>query len=237
MHASNAARFEQDYRDIAAVVNIAVQEDPKADIFKMVHDWLCECEGKWLIILDNVDDADFLVNARVVIQSHSSDSGRQNLRPLRDYLPQSQNGSILITTQSRDSALNLTERNNLIPVDPMDPINAVELLNKKLESIGQKNDKDHEELADALEFMPLAIVQAASHISQQSPRYSVRQYIEDFRKSGSKKTNLLNYKGGQLRRDSQAQNSIIITLQISFKHIDRTWPSAANLLLLMSFFD
>ena len=119
----------------------------------------------------------------------------------------------------------------------MDPINAVKLLNKKLKLIGQKNDKDHEELADALEFMPFAIVQAASYISQQSLRYSVRQYIKDFWKSGSKKMNLLNYKGGKLRRDSQAQNSIIITWQISFKHIDRTWPFAVNLLLLMSFFD
>ena len=82
VHASNAARFKQDYRDIAAVVNIAVREDPKVNIFKMVHDWLCKCKGKWLIILDNVDDADFLVNARVVIQSQSSDSGRQNLQLL-----------------------------------------------------------------------------------------------------------------------------------------------------------
>ena len=237
VHSSNAARFEQSYRDIADVIKIAGREDPKADIFKLVHDWLRGCEGKWLMILDNVDDADFLVNAQPVIQSQSSDSGRQTLRPHRDYLPQSQNGSILITTRSRESALKLSERYDLISVDPMDASNAVELLDKKLESTGQKNDKDHIELAAALEFMPLAIVQAAAYISQRAPRCSVRQYLEDFRKSDGRKTSLLNHEGGQLRRDWEAKNSIIITWQISFEHIHRTWPSAADLLSLMSFFD
>ena len=87
MHASNAARFEQGYRDIANVVKIVGWEDPKADIFKLVHDWLRGCEGKWLMIFDNVDDADFFVNAQAVIQSQSSDSGRQALELFRDYLP------------------------------------------------------------------------------------------------------------------------------------------------------
>ncbi len=237
VHASNAARFEQGYRDIADVVKIAGREDPKAHIFKLVHDWLRGYEGKWLMILDNVDDAGFLVNGQAVIQSQSNDSRCQTLRPLRDYLPQSQNGSILITTRSQESALKLSERNDLIPVDPMDASNAVELLNKKLESTGQRNDKDLVELAAALEFMPLAIVQAASYISQRAPRCSVRQYLEDIRKSDRKQSSLLNHKGGELRRDSEAKNSIIITWQISFKHIYETRQSAAELLSLMSFFD
>lgn len=119
----------------------------------------------------------------------------------------------------------------------MDASNAVELLNKKLESTGQRNDKDLVELAAALEFMPLTIVQAASYISQRAPRCSVRQYLEDIRKSDRKQSSLLNHKGGELRRDSEAKNSIIITWQISFKHIYETRQSAAELLSLMSFFD
>ena len=237
VHASNAARFEQGYRDIADVVKITELKDSKANIFKLVHDWLRGCEEKWLMVLDNVDDADFLVNPQAIMQSQSSDSGRQSRRPLRDYLPQSHNGSILITTRSRESALTLADRKELISVDPMGACNAVELLNKKLESTGQKNDKDHAELAAILDFMPLAIIQAASYISERSPRYSVRRYIEDFRESDGKKTSLLNYKESQLRRDSEAQNSIIITWQISFEHIHRTRRSAADLLSLMSFFD
>ena len=119
----------------------------------------------------------------------------------------------------------------------MDASNAVELLDKKLESIKQMHEKDRLELATALEFMPLAIVQAAAYISQRAPRYPMRQYLEDFRRSDRKKTSLLNNEGGQLRRDWEAKNSIITTWQISFEHVQRSWPSAADLLSLMSFFD
>ena len=40
IHASNAARFEQGVRDVADEVKINGREDPKADVFKLVRDWL-----------------------------------------------------------------------------------------------------------------------------------------------------------------------------------------------------
>jgi hypothetical protein len=101
----------------------------------------------------------------------------------------------------------------------------------------QGNSGDVAELAAALEFVPLAIVQAAAYISQRAPRCSVRQYLEEFKKSERKRTSLLNRDEGQLRRDWEAKNSIIITWQISFDYIHQTRPSAADLLSLMSFFD
>ncbi|KAI4205835.1 MAG: hypothetical protein LQ350_000020 [Teloschistes chrysophthalmus] len=85
--------------------------------------------------------------------------------------------------------------------------------------------------------MPLAIVQSAAYVRQRAPRCSVRQYLKDFRKSDRKKTSLLDYEGGQLRRDWEARNSIIITWQISFEYVRRNWPSAADLLSPMSSFD
>jgi hypothetical protein len=52
VHASNAARFEQGYRDITNVVKIDGRSDAKANIFKLVHDWLRdESNGNWLLIL------------------------------------------------------------------------------------------------------------------------------------------------------------------------------------------
>lgn len=104
--------------------------------------------------------------------------------------------------------------------------------------MGGRNDGDDaSELAEALEFMPLAIVQAAAYISQRAPRYSVREYLQDFRKSDRKSTSLLNHESRQLRRDRETKNSIIVTWQISFDHIRGIRPSAADLLSLMSFFD
>ena len=61
MHGSNAAWFEQSFWAIADQVKIPNWIDPKANIFKLVHDWLCdETNGEWVLILDNVDNADFL---------------------------------------------------------------------------------------------------------------------------------------------------------------------------------
>jgi hypothetical protein len=62
VHASNAARFEQSFRKIADSVKITGRQDPQANVFKLVHDWLRECKQKWLLVLDNVDDARFLLD-------------------------------------------------------------------------------------------------------------------------------------------------------------------------------
>ena len=56
-----------------------------------------------------------------------------------------------------------------------------------------------------------------------------------FRKSNRKKTSLLNYEGDSLGEDWEAGKSIIFTWQILFEHIKQSWPSAADLLSLMSF--
>jgi hypothetical protein len=132
-------------------------------------------------------------------------------------------------------ALKLVEQRDIIGIEPMTRADALKLVAKKLG--GDDDSEDVVELAAVLEFMPLAIVQAAAYISQRVPRYSMRQYLQDFRRSDRKRTSLLNYDGEQLRRDREAKNSIIITWQISFDHIREIRPSAADLLSLMSFFD
>jgi hypothetical protein len=233
---SNAARFEQSFRDIADAVKLFGRQNPKANIFKLVHDWLHDGKkGKWVLILDNVDDARFLLDAQPDIQGQTGGSENSSSKPLREYLPQSQNGSILITLRSKEAALRLVEPSDIVAVEPMDEIRALALFEKKLGK--QDKSQDIAELAAALEYMPLAIAQAAAYISQRAPRYSVQQYLEEFRKSDYRKTSLLDHEGGQLRRDQDAKNSIIVTWQISFDYILQTRRSAADLLSLMSFCD
>jgi tetratricopeptide (TPR) repeat protein len=72
---------------------------------------------------------------------------------------------------------------------------------------------------------------------QRAPRCSIAKYLEEFQKNERKRSNLLTYDNIQLRRDWEAKNSIVVTWQISFEHIQQTRPSAADLLSLMSFFD
>jgi aromatic ring-cleaving dioxygenase len=233
-HASNAARLEQSFRDIADRVKIAGRQDPQGNIFKLVHDWMCDSKERWLLVLDNVDDAGFLLN--------TPGAGLENAaRPLREYLPHCERGSIVVTTRNGEAALKLVEQRDIIALRPMSEGQAQTLLRKKLgvhvAQEAQDDNKTIAELATALEYMPLAIVQAAAYISQRAPLCSVAQYLDWFKKSERKRTSLLDYDEGQLRRDWEAKNSIITTWQISFEHIQQTRPSAADLLSLMSFFD
>jgi len=131
--------------------------------------------------------------------------------------------------------MQIVEDGDIILIDPMHDAAALHLLRKKLGD--DVEDEGISELATSLDYMPLALVQAAAYIRRRAPRCSVRQYLDEYRKSDGKKTSLLNQKAGHLRRDKDASNSIIATWEISFNYIQSTRQSAADLLSLMSFFD
>lgn len=117
----------------------------------------------------------------------------------------------------------------------MNQAEALGLLQKKLST-----PTEHEtlaRLAQELEFMPLAIVQAASYITHRSPRCTVSQYLEKLQKSDREAIRVLNEEAGLLYRDWEAKNSILLTWQISFDYIRGKRPSATDLLSPMSFFD
>lgn len=237
VHASNADRFRQGYSEIAKTLQLPGWKDPKADSLSLVHDWLHnDRNGKWLLVLDNVDDATFLVDrSNQSVAGSANDPTKTNPRCLMEFVPISQNGSVLISSRTKEAALKLVEADDVIEVNPMEEESAVTLIGKKLQSKAER--KDMAQLAETLEYMPLAMVQAASYIAERWPRCSIPQYITDFEKNDNSRTSLLNYEAGQLRRDRDAKNSIIITWQISFDHIHNIRRSAADLLSLMSFFD
>jgi tetratricopeptide (TPR) repeat protein len=224
VHAGSEARLEQSYRDIANQVELPGRSETQANIFELVRDWLRdEKNGEWLLVLDNADDSAVLGSLPGRDQHH-----------LSRYLPPSKHGSVVVTSRSVSVVSCLVEEQDIFHIKPMHVTDAQNLLQKKL--MGDVATDGVNELAVALEFMPLALVQAAAYISKRGPHYSVQQYIEEFRKNDKRKVSLLNQEAGHLRRNEEAKNSII-TWQISFEHIRRTRRSAADILSLMSFFD
>ncbi|OQE34396.1 hypothetical protein PENCOP_c018G04079 [Penicillium coprophilum] len=237
VHASNAARFEQSFRDIADQVKIPGRQDPTANLFQLVESWLRDWKGvKWLLILDNVDDDGFLRQPSTIGQQ-GLQIGHPNAatKPLLEFLPRSPNGSIIITSRNREVASKIVHHQDVIKIDPMNRSEALKLFQQKLGRLAETPETLT--LVEELEFMPLAIVQAAGYIAHRAPRCSVSQYLEKFRKSDGGATKLLHYEAGHLYRDWEAKNSILVTWQISFDYIRRIRPSAADLLSLMSFFD
>ncbi|ETS78637.1 hypothetical protein PFICI_10699 [Pestalotiopsis fici W106-1] len=250
LHASNAVRYEQGFRAIADLVKLPGRQDPQNNILQLVGNWLQSGKsGRWVVILDNVDNAGLLLatsdvrrDGQLSTSSHSDNlvgvsSSPTSQTPI-SYLPYCPHGSVLITSRSRDVALRLVEARDVVAVEPMSQVDAIALIEKKLGTLGKPIDvADTEALAKSLECMPLAIVQATSYISQRAPRCSVRQYLEKFEQSDRKRASLLDFERGQLRRDREARNSIILTWQISFNHIQKMRPSAARLLSMMCFCD
>jgi hypothetical protein len=120
-------------------------------------------------------------------------------------------------------------------VKPMDEGDALALLQKKLSFDADEHNAI--ELLQALDYMPLAITQAAAYIEQRAPRMTISRYLDEIRRSDHDRARLLKKDVGDSRRDGRASNSIIATWQISFEHIRKKIPTAARLLSLMSLFD
>jgi tetratricopeptide (TPR) repeat protein len=215
-------------------VKIPGWDNPQVNILELVSNWLCEeANGRWVMVVDNADDIHVFSQ---LDGSHTAHNLVQVAQRLSDFLPQSPNGSILITSRSRDAAYKLTGKDSdIIEVKPMDKDQSITLLKKKLP--GNLDRNEGVELVHSLDYMPLAITQAAAYISQRSPRITVSKYIRDLRESDKDRAGLLNKDAGDTRRDGRASNSIMATWQITFEYIRKERPSAARLLSLMSLFD
>lgn len=105
VYASTRPRFEEAYRDIADRLELPRRDNLKIDVLGLVRNWLCdETNGQWTMILDNVDDVETFSPSRKGKQDEQSGSPSASLAA---YLPQSRNGSILITSRNKDAAIRL----------------------------------------------------------------------------------------------------------------------------------
>ncbi|KAK5553028.1 hypothetical protein LTR46_009104 [Exophiala xenobiotica] len=240
VHASSASRFEESYRSIAQRLQLPGWQEPKADILRMVHNWLSdEHNGRWTLVVDNADDEKVVFEQRSgEIDPEAPTMGRAG-RSLAGYLPTSPKGSIVLTTRNRKVAEGLIEyAEDILDLGPMNIDEAVGLLSKRLKKLGGGCTRDDlVDLARQLDCMPLAVSHAAAYLNQRAPRVTLSRYLTEIMKSDDARTQLLLANIRNPRRDGQDSNSIITTWYVSFEHIRQKRKSAARLLQLMSLFD
>lgn len=182
------------------------------------------------MILDNADDKSVFTNQGRENTSQDGDRNDDALNLLL-YLPQTSNGSILITSRNRDAAYRLTNSaESIIDVPLMDVDLAVSLLSKRLPKDQRSLDGQHE-LVGLLDRLPLAITQASAFISMR--KTSLSNYIKYFRENAA----ILLQDMGDIRRDPTMRHSVILTWHISFNQIKKENEPAAKLLSLMSVLD
>jgi tetratricopeptide (TPR) repeat protein len=236
VHASTPTRFEEAYRNIADRLDLLGRSDPKANVLRLVSDWLRdETNGRWVMVVDNVDDVETFFPSRKCQQDKADASAQISQTPLATYLPQSRNGTILVTSRSKDAAVRLAGGyNKTMEVLAMNEDEGLQLLCNKLRDL--PIEESAVKLLHALDCIPLAVTQAAAYINRRA-RMTIAGYLKEFQKNSKKRESLLNWDAGELRRDESASNSVVTTWQISFEQIRRERRSAAELLSLMSFFN
>ena len=142
---------------------------------------------------------------------------------------------MLVTTRDARISRRLGGRDTSVVVKAMLPSEAQDLLRSRSERPVSDNDDNSRILVDELAYIPLAITQAAAFISENE--ISLVDYLEILRTGDSDLQDLLDEDLGDLRRDSESQNSVIRTWKISFDLISKQNPRAAEMLSLMAVLD
>ncbi|KAG9242022.1 hypothetical protein BJ878DRAFT_389918, partial [Calycina marina] len=206
---------------------------PVTDVLGLVYRWLSNVgNGRWLMILGNSDDIDIFQT----IQESSTKVNGPNLR-LSSYIPQSVTESVLVTTRDRRATFWLsTGHESVITIELMEPEEAEQLLRINIPE-HLSTGPDRAALAKELDYLPLAISQAAAYTSARATRMSVSKYLVLYRQDEQNQSRLPDQGDGNLRRDPGVPSSVIRTWQTSFDLVKRSRPQAAELLSLMAMLD
>jgi tetratricopeptide (TPR) repeat protein len=227
LHASSPERLDAGIRELANVLQLPGRYDTD-NVLRLVEMWLRGSGKKWLLILDNADLEDVLFKP----------VERTTRKRTIDFLAIPSCGQTLLTTRHTNVASQFVDDCDIIIVGPMTKSDASNLFRK---TAGENHDAtDVGDLVDALGYIPLAIAHAAAFIVRKVPLCTIQTYLgylEELRKAAKPDANFLTASYNELRRDYEANNSVIITWQVSFEHIRHIRPSAADRLSLMSFYD
>ena len=219
VYAYNAERLRKAFDEIAKRVKIPGHQDPGADTLRLVKEWFeSDASGQWLLIVDNVDDTELLYPSR------------PHCIRFADYLPRSETGSILLTTRNGKVGHEFAEVHNVLTLASMNAEESMILLSARLGAC--RSEESLKELTEELGRIPLALVQAASFITQNG--MTVEGYLQLYRQSDSTKIQLLSDTFEDEERDALSKNPIATTWSVSFEYIRKHDPQAADLLSFIS---
>ena len=218
VHASSSSRIHKTFLEIAKKAKIPGWEDPKSNKVKLVKGWLENpLSGKWVLFVDNADDFHLLFGSGNLVES----------------LPISSEGAILLTTRDARVGMEFAKQ-AIISLSAFTLKDSVSLLDTRL-GPGNNDTRDVEELSGELCGIPLALVQASSFIRQNF--LSIPSYLELYRSSDMDKIELLSEDFNDEIRDPETRNPVAATWSITFDHILKQDPLAADILSIMSTFD
>ncbi len=183
------------------------------------------------MVIDNADDMQLFYPSPQ--ESKAMDSIKEQDR-VGQYIPECSHGSILITTRDKALGLKLAKGRPPTEVHKLDDNDSGQLLQACLAAEDIASN-ELSTLSSRLEYLPLALVQAAAFIEANT--ISVGEYIQLLDKSDKHLVDLLSEEFETVGRDSRTPRAVAETWILSFEQIHRQDTFASELLSLMSFFD
>lgn len=235
VNASNAEQFRRSFLGIAQKCQIPDHDKPEADILALIKHWLeDEQRGSWLMVIDNADDMTMFFQPSESATSSGMTTTTQ--QGLASYLPNTAKGVILITTRNKKLGVKLTRGKGHcdVEVDRMQDDEAQALLRQKL----PEQDYTLEQLlalASRLEYLPLALVQAAAFMKAQT--MSISRYLDQLNRDDKHLVRLLSQSFEPDEPSTSTPIAVTETLVITFEMIEVQHAFAGELLSVMSLFD
>ncbi|KAI5460662.1 hypothetical protein BGZ63DRAFT_249617 [Mariannaea sp. PMI_226] len=213
---------ERAYAEIAKTLGLQKSSEDD-DVKDLVCQHLSSDKaGRWLFVVDNADEHELIL-------------GSAEKPGLEEYLPQSENGIILLTTRSRQVAAEFAQW-DVIDIEQMDMEEATDLLRSSLVQKRLLQDKvSTVELLTRLTFLPLAITQAAAYLNQ--TKAPMRTYLDLLRGAEDNVARVLGREFRDNTRYRGSRNAVGTTWMVSFDQIQKSDQIAVDLLSFMSFIE
>ena len=197
--ADSEAAIGTSYLVFARELGLVREEAKLENVIRAVMRWLSTERG-WLLVFDNADEPELL----------------------REYLPTSRaGGKVLLTSKAPTfSAVGIREP---FKVEKMAPDDAIEFLRERT---GRDEPDAARELAEELDFLPLALEQAGAYIEVVNA--SLAGYLASYRVRGLE----LLEKGGT---STNYHASIATTWSLSIERVREESPASVELLIASTF--
>ncbi|KAH8595393.1 hypothetical protein B0O99DRAFT_155706 [Bisporella sp. PMI_857] len=208
-----AKQISREHPTVSWLSNVATKENLD-EVVDAVKAWLSlPSNTRWLIIYDNYDNPKIAGNTD------------PNSVDIYTFLPESHQGSIIITTRSSQVELGCCIQIRKLG-NVGDSLVILSSVSRRQELV---NDPDAVKLAEELDGFPLALATAGAYLNQTSISFSdyLRLYKESWAKLQKRSPVLGSYKDRTLHS----------TWQISFYYVEQRNPLSAKLLCLWAYFD
>ena len=248
IHGGSGDMLRQSLTEIALRFNLLGERGMTTRPLEAVRRFLLnEDNGKWLMIVDNADNPDTFLSPSTESSSTSRDPDTSQRVALGTYIPRCDHGRIVFTTNSKAFGERLSMQGFVIEIPLLDLDEACELLYKRLFEDMQLAESPPsyrreipskaglERFCGYLDYLPLALSQAASFMRQQN--VTVGEYIQLLDNDESRLSDLLEHNFQKYGHEDDFSKAIASTWNVTFDLITAESPIAAELLAFIAFLD